>query len=86
MYFIPTSITAIIVSIKEKLIDWKIVFPITTSGIIGAVVGARASTKLNVFLLKKCFGIFLGIIAMFELYLLVKQYRFEKRTNNKKEK
>ena len=34
IFFVPTSISAIIVSIKEKLIDWKIGISIAISGII----------------------------------------------------
>ena len=83
VFFVPTSIAAIIVSIKEKLIDWKTGIPIAIAGIIGAIVGAQISTKMNVNLLKKIFGLFLGVIAIHEIYFLIKEYRFNKRTDNK---
>lgn len=83
VFFIPTSITAIIVSIKEKLIEWKIALPITIGGIIGAIIGAKISTKMNVNLLKKFFGIFLGFIAIYEIYSLINEYRFNKKTDNR---
>ena len=84
IFYIPTSLAAIIVSIKEKLIDWKNGVPITIGGIIGAAIGANTLTKINVIFLKKAFGIFLGFIAIYEIYSLIKEYRFNKKTDNKK--
>lgn len=83
VFFIPTSIVAIITNIKQKNIDFKIAIPIATSGIIGAIIGAIYSNKTDVKLLKKYFGIFLGLIAMWEIYTIIKKYRFNKKTHNK---
>lgn len=83
IFFIPTSITAIIVSIKEKLIDWKIGITIAISGVFGAVIGAKISTNMDVQLLRKCFGYFLAAIAIYEIYSLIKLYIFNKKTDNK---
>lgn len=79
VFFIPTSIMAIIVNIKQKYIDFKIAIPIAISGIVGAVIGAIFSTKTDVRHLKKYFGIFLGLIAIWEIYSLLKQYIFNKK-------
>lgn len=49
-------------------------------------MGAKVSTKLEVNLLKKYFGIFLLIIASYEIYLLIKEYKKVKRKHNKKSK
>ena len=38
VFFVPTSISAIIVSIKSKLIEWKVGITIAIAGIIGAVI------------------------------------------------
>ena len=83
MFFVPTSITAIIVSIKEKLIDWKIGIILAVSGIIGAIIGAKISVKMDVELLRKLFGGFLAVIAIYEIYSLIKEYRKDKKTDNK---
>ena len=83
VFFVPTSITAIIVSIKEKLIDWKIGTIIAVSGIVGAIIGAKISVNMNVSLLKKFFGYFLSAIAIYEIYSLIKEYRNNKKTDNK---
>ena len=47
IFFVPTSITAIVTTMKEKLIDWKIGIPVAISGIIGAIFGAKISVNMN---------------------------------------
>lgn len=84
VFFVPTSISAIIVSIKEKLIEWRIGIVLAASGIAGAIIGAIISGKMNVKILKKIFGVFLGIIAIYEIYTIIKEYKKQKRANNKK--
>lgn len=83
VFFVPTSITAIIVSIKEKLIDWNIGITIGISGIVGAIIGSRIAINMDVKWLKKFFGIFLAVIGIHEIYSLIKWYRLNKKTNNK---
>lgn len=75
IFFIPTSIVAIIVSIKEKLIDLKIGITIAITGVVGALIGASISSKMQVGTLKKYFGAFLIAIAIYEIYSLIKQYK-----------
>ena len=83
VFFIPTSIAAIIVNIKEKNINWKIAIWITISGIIGAVIGSIISGKMQVDKLRKYFGFFLAIIAIHEIYSIVKKYIINKKAHNK---
>ena len=84
IFFIPTSITAIYMNIKNKTIDYKKSEIIIFSGIIGAYIGSRLSFKFESNSLKKYFGIFLLFIAVFETYSLIKQYKVDKKENNKK--
>lgn len=85
VFFIPTAIVAIIVNLKNKNIDMKLAILISVFGILGAIIGANISIHIDVNILKKCFGVFLGIIAINEIYsifkLSIKQYK-----NNEKEK
>lgn len=83
IFFIPTSIIAIIVNLKNKNIDLKTATIISIFGVIGAIIGAKISTHIQVSLLKKCFGIFLLIIAIHEIYSIFKLNKKEKNTNNK---
>lgn len=82
IFFVPTAISAIIVSIKEKNIKWKVVVPVIISGMISALIGAYFSTKTDVKSLKKYFGIFLAIIAIYEIYNYTRKYIFHKKTHN----
>ena len=83
IFFIPTSIAAIYVNIKEKKINSKVAKSVIVWGIIGAVIGAIIAQKIEVQLLKKLFGIFLAFIALHEIYIIIKQYIIHKNTNNK---
>ncbi len=83
VFFIPTSIIAILTNIKQKNIDFKNGIPIAIFGIAGAIIGAIISTKLDVKDLKRYFGIFLALIAIWEIYSLVKKYKQEKIRHNK---
>ena len=83
VFFVPTSISAIIISIKSKLIEWKIGIVVAITGIIGAIIGANISAKIEVKSLKRYFGIFLVGIAIYEIYSMIKEYKKEKYSNNK---
>lgn len=83
IFFVPTSITAIITTIKEKLINWKIGIPVAISGIVGAIIGAKISVNMDVNRLKKYFGIFLMLITIYEIYSLIKTYKKDKKKDNK---
>lgn len=84
IFFIPTSIVAIIVNLKNKNIDMPLAIIISVFGILGAIVGANISINIDVKILKKCFGVFLAIIAINEIYSIVKEYKKTKiRDTNK---
>lgn len=85
IFFIPTAIVAIIVNLKNENIDKKLAILVSVFGILGAILGANISIHIDVGILKKCFGCFLAIITINEIYSIfkisVKQYK-----NNKKER
>ena len=83
IFFIPTSIIAIIVNLKNKNIELKTATIISIFGICGAIIGAKVSTHIQVGTLKKYFGVFLLIIAIHEIYTIFKLHKKEKNTNNK---
>ena len=55
IFFIPTSIVAIIVNLKNKNIDMPLAIIISVFGILGAIVGANISIKFYVKFLYQCF-------------------------------
>ena len=83
IFFIPTSIVAIIVNLKNKNIDLKLAITISIFGIIGAIIGANISIYMDVNLLKKCFGIFLIAVTINEIYSITKLYKKDKKEDNK---
>lgn len=83
IFFIPTAIVAIFTNIKQKNIDFKVAIPIVISGVIAAVIGSIISNKINANELRKYFGIFLGLIAIWEIYSIIKKYIFNKKSHNK---
>lgn len=81
IFFIPTSIAAIYVNVKQKKINFKVARTIILFGIIGAIIGAIIAQNIDTKLLKKCFGIFLSFIAIHEIYVIFKMYKNRKNNN-----
>lgn len=83
VFFIPTSIAAIIINFKQKNIDLKVARVISICGVIGAVVGAIVSDKIETQSLKRYFAIFILLIAVREIYSLYKEYIIKRNRHNK---
>lgn len=79
VFFIPTSIAAIIMNFKQKNVNLKLAINISFFGIIGAILGSIISNNISSNNLRKYFAIFILIIAIHEIYELYKQYK-----NNRK--
>lgn len=73
IFFVPTAISAIVVNLKNKNIDLNIAIPICLWGILGAFIGACISMRMNVNILRKCFGGFLIFIAIYQIYEYIKE-------------
>ena len=64
---------------KHRTKNKKIAIIVSISGIVGATIGAEFSSYIDVKNLKTLFGIFLIIIAIFEIYSLInKAYKNKK--------
>ncbi len=77
VFFIPTSIAAIIINLKQKNIDLKIAKVISIVGIVGAVIGAIIADRVETESLRKYFAVFILIIAIREIYSLYKEYKMK---------
>ena len=73
IFFIPTSIAAIYMNVKHKKIDYKISKILIISGIAGSVCGSLLSFCIDNQNLKRYFGFFLILIAIFEVYSFFKE-------------
>lgn len=81
LFFIPTSIVASMLNAKKKKIDWKVGIPVALFGGIGAMIGAKLALQTEGENLRKYFGVFLGFIALNEIYNLIKMHIL--KTKNK---
>lgn len=84
IFFIPTAIVAIIVNLKNKNIDMKLAILVSVFGILGAIMGANISIHIDVGILKKCFGSFLALITINEIYSIFKLYTRQYKNNKNK--
>ena len=82
VFFIPAALVAIFMNTKNKQIKWNTAIPVVIAGILGATIGASISVKLDTHTLKKCFGVFLAVVAIHEVYYLFKKYKINKKRDN----
>lgn len=78
VFFIPTSIVAIYMNVKHKTIDYKLAIVLIIFGIAGAVCGSLLSFKIDNQNLKKYFGLFLILIAVFQTCSYIKNAKNKK--------
>ncbi|MGG2468572.1 sulfite exporter TauE/SafE family protein [Paraclostridium bifermentans] len=64
---IPMTIFALLIHIKNKKVIFKLVIPIASFGILGAIFGSFLATYLSSEVLKKVFGVFLLVIGILEV-------------------
>lgn len=64
IYFIPSSVAALISHIKNKLVSFKTLVWTVPPAIIMSILGSLAATSIPSVLLRKFFGIFLTITGV----------------------
>ena len=77
--FIPSSLCALIIHIKNKKIDFKTALPIILSGIPFAVLGAYLSSNMSSKLLSRLFG---GFILIFGIKEIIAGLKSPKNSTN----
>ncbi len=70
--FIPSSLCALVIHIKNKKIDFKTAVPIILSGIPFAILGAYFSSNMSSELLSRLFGGFILVFGIKEIVTGVK--------------
>ena len=65
--FIPMSIVAVVLHAKNKLIKFKIVLPIIIAGVFTCIIGSVCAELFSKDVLRKVFGGFLILVAIFGL-------------------
>lgn len=87
LVFIPMSLFALIIHIKNKLVDFKVGIPVILSGIIFSILGSYLASVLSNALLKKIFAIFLllvGINQGVQTIISLKKSKLKPKFNNVK--
>lgn len=68
LYFLPTSLGALIFHIKNNMICWKAVIPAALCGCVTAALAAWLASSMDVSLLRKLFGGFLLVVGVMEFF------------------
>ena len=68
LYFLPTAATALPAHAKNGYIEKAALPPASLAGRAGTALAAWAATGMDVELLRRCFGVFLLLIGVRELF------------------
>ena len=67
-YFLPTAATALPAHLKNGYVEKGALLPAICAGLVCSALAAWAATALDGGLLRKCFGAFLIVIGLRELF------------------
>lgn len=67
LYFLPTALASLFFHIRNRYVDPQAAFPAILSGAAAAAAGALLAQRMDTGLLRRFFGTFLLIVAVFEL-------------------
>lgn len=68
LYFLPAGLMALPAHVKNGYVEKRALLPAITAGLACAALAAWAATTVDVGLLKKCFGGFLIVVGLMELF------------------
>ncbi len=68
LYFLPTAATALPAHLKNGYVEKGALLPAIAAGLVCSALTAWAATALDVEVLRKCFGGFLILIGLRELF------------------
>ncbi len=70
--FIPMAVVALIIHIKNKMVDFSKVIWIIIPGVISCIAGCFIAKELTGDLLARCFGGFLILLAIYQFVTEIK--------------
>ncbi len=68
LYFLPAAATALPTHVKNGYIETSVLVPAILAGLAGTAIAAWIATALDVTLLHRCFGGFLIVVGLRELF------------------
>lgn len=75
LYFLPVSASSLPAHFKNGFLDKGAALPAVFAGVLTTGLAAWAATGLDVELLRKCFGAYLLVIGLWELFGMCKKTR-----------
>lgn len=86
LVFIPMSLVALMIHIKNNLVDFGVGVPIIVSGIFFSIGGSLLASILSNELLKKIFAIFLLLVGINQAIQTIIAIKNKKNYDNKNKK
>lgn len=68
LYFLPSSISALIIHIKNKHIKKDLLAALIFGGLIGASIGSFLAVRISNDFLRRIFAVFLTIMGVYEIF------------------
>ncbi len=78
--FIPMAVIALIIHVKNGLVDFKGVLPIIITGVIFCIIGCFVARNINGSVLRRIFGGFLILLSVIQV---VTYFKDNKKGNEK---
>lgn len=78
--FIPMAVIALIIHVKNGLVDFKGVLPIIITGVIFCIIGCFVARNINGSVLRRIFG---GFLILLSVVQVVTYFKDNKKGNEK---
>lgn len=82
LVFLPMSIVALVIHIKNKLVNFRVGLIIIASGIVTSVLGSILALNLSNEILQKFFGGFLLIVGVWQIIETILNIKKDKKKKN----
>jgi uncharacterized membrane protein YfcA len=83
IYFVPTAVIALITHQKNGNIEKKTAKSLIVPGLLGAICGAFLAVYMKAEVLRRCFGVFLFLMGLTEVFHKKEVISHEKEYKNK---
>ena len=79
LVFIPMGLVAIIIHICNKLIDYRVFMWLVVPAVVTSIVASNLSNNLDNNVLRVIFGVFLVVIAVYEIIVAIYRTAHQKK-------
>ncbi len=68
LYFMPSAVSALILHIKNKHVEKRLLFFLVGGGLLGALLGSFLAMRISNPILRKVFAVFLAVMGVYEIF------------------